>query len=56
MLEKLDVILAGHDRDYNPGIKGSGRKRLGVGIYYFEEDIDETEDTKKKKNLNFTII
>ena len=55
LLEKFDVILAGHDRDFNPDIKASGRKRLGVGIYYFEEDINETEDIKaKKKNRNFT--
>ena len=44
LLEKLDVILAGHDRDHNPEVKGSGRKRLGLGIYYFEEDLAETGD------------
>ncbi len=51
LLEKLDIILAKHDRDCNPDIKGSGRKRLGVGIYYFEEDLGETEnkETKIKK-------
>ncbi len=49
LLEKLDVILSGQDRDYNPAIKGSGRKRLGVGIYYFEEDIADAEKKKEKK-------
>ncbi|KPJ97959.1 MAG: hypothetical protein AMJ60_09860 [Desulfobacterales bacterium SG8_35] len=49
LLEKLNVILAGHDRDCNPLIRGSGRKRLGIGIYYFEEDFNETEENKAKK-------
>ena len=48
LLEKLDAILAENDRDYNPDIKGSGRKRLGVGIYYFEEDFNEIEDKEAK--------
>jgi hypothetical protein len=49
LLEKLDILLSGQDRDCNPGVEGSGRKRLGVGIYYFEEDITGTEDKKKRK-------
>lgn len=49
LLEKLDALLTGQDRDRNPSIAGSGRKRLGVGIYYFEEDISETADRKKRK-------
>lgn len=48
LLEKLDVVLAEHDRDYNPDIRGSGRKRLGVGIYYFEEDFAEYSLPDKK--------
>jgi len=48
LLEKLDAILAENDRDYNPDVKGSGRKRLGLGIYYFEEDFTETEDKEAK--------
>jgi hypothetical protein len=36
-LESLDRELAAVDRDRNPGVKGSGRARSGVGIYYFEE-------------------
>jgi hypothetical protein len=39
-LEKLDRWLAQHDRDSNPKIEGAGRKRVGLGIYYFEEDFD----------------
>jgi hypothetical protein len=39
-LESLDRALAVADRDRGPGIKGSGRVRAGVGIYYFEERIE----------------
>jgi uncharacterized protein DUF6502 len=38
-LEALDRELAAADRDRNPSIKGTGRVRTGVGIYYFEERI-----------------
>lgn len=41
LLEELDRYLVKHDRDSNPETKGSGRKRAGLGIYYFEEDIPE---------------
>ncbi len=44
LLEKLDGWLAAHDRDTNPKIDGSGRKRAGLGIYYFEEDFDPDVD------------
>jgi hypothetical protein len=40
LLEKLDKWLATRDRDVNPNVQGSGRKRVGLGIYYFEEDIE----------------
>lgn len=36
-LESLDRTLAAADRDRSPRVKGSGRVRTGVGIYYFEE-------------------
>jgi hypothetical protein len=41
LLEKIDGWMAVHDRDTNPDIEGSGRKRVGIGIYYFEEDFEE---------------
>jgi Family of unknown function (DUF6502) len=40
LLETLDKQFSAHDRDINPAVKGTGRKRAGVGIYYFEEDFD----------------
>ncbi len=53
LLEKLDAILVKQDRDFSADIKGTGRKRLGMGIYYFEEnieDIKKKETQKKDKN------
>ncbi len=46
LLEKLNAWLAARDRDANPDVQGSGRKRVGLGIYYFEED---REDIPPKK-------
>ncbi len=46
LLEKLDHWLAARDRDLNPQQQGTGRKRVGIGIYYFEEDFNE--NTAKK--------
>ncbi|HEX9757000.1 MAG TPA: DUF6502 family protein [Nitrospiria bacterium] len=40
-LEFFDRFLAQHDRDANPTIKGTQRKRAGIGIYYFEEDFNQ---------------
>lgn len=41
LLEKMDQWLAKHDRDVNPSVTGIGRMRAGIGIYYFEEDIEK---------------
>ena len=51
LLEKLNELLAANDRDINPAVKGSGRMRVGMGIYYFEEDLDvnRTADQNKKE-------
>lgn len=38
-LEEFDRWLAQHDRDVNSNAKGSGRKAVGVGVYFFEEDV-----------------
>ena len=41
LLELLDRWLAERDRDANPAARGTGRKAAGVGIYFFEEDLDQ---------------
>lgn len=40
LLERLDVKLSLQDRDIHPQIEGTGRYAAGVGIYYFEENLD----------------
>ena len=39
LLESMNQWLSEHDRDLTPLVEGTGRKRAGVGIYYFEEDV-----------------
>jgi hypothetical protein len=46
LLEKLDEWLAQSDRDVNPAMKGTGRVRAGIGIYYFEEKLDQPSEDK----------
>ncbi|MEW6682014.1 MAG: DUF6502 family protein [Nitrospirota bacterium] len=41
LLEEMDRWLSQHDRDLNPSAQGTGRKRGGIGIYYFEEEFPE---------------
>jgi hypothetical protein len=41
LLEHFDQWMARHDRDVNPASGGTGRKAVGIGLYYFEEDINE---------------
>ncbi len=43
LLENIDRWMAAQDRDTNPHVQGSGRKRAGIGIYYFEEDTEESD-------------
>jgi hypothetical protein len=42
MLEALDRWLSHRDRDANPTAKGKGRVRVGLGVYHFEERLDES--------------
>lgn len=46
LLEAADHWLSAHDRDTNPSIGGTGRKRAGIGIYYFEEDFPEKGESE----------
>lgn len=48
LLLELDRLLAEHDRDINPNANGTGRKRAGVGIYYFEDDVNDAESSEEK--------
>ncbi len=41
LLESLDGWMSARDRDINPGIPGTGRKRAGIGIYFFQENRKE---------------
>ena len=45
LLESLDRWLAQRDRDVAPTVKGTGRNRAGLGIYYFEEPYSEGENS-----------
>ena len=42
-LEGIDSWLSQHDRDVNPSVKGTGRKRVGIGLYYFEDDVKTSQ-------------
>ena len=35
-IESLDKIISKYDKDLNPSVKGEGRKKAGMGIFYFE--------------------
>jgi hypothetical protein len=43
ILERLDTQMAAHDRDANPDVRGSGRAKVSLGIYYFEEHSNEDD-------------
>ena len=38
-LEGIDRWLSQRDRDVNSAVNGTGRKRVGIGLYYFEDDV-----------------
>jgi hypothetical protein len=46
LLLALNDWMAEHDRDATPDVKGTGRNRAGVGVYYFEAPVDP-EDPEK---------
>lgn len=47
LLLKLNKWLAANDRDSNPDVKGTGSGAAAVGIYYYEEPTQETDNTGK---------
>jgi hypothetical protein len=42
-LEHIDRWLSKRDRDVTPIVKGTGRKRVGIGVYYFEDDVESAQ-------------
>jgi hypothetical protein len=36
-IESVDKVISVYDRDVNPSVKGEGRGRLALGVFYFEE-------------------
>jgi hypothetical protein len=44
LLESMDRWMSARDRDVNPAVPGTGRKRAGIGIYYFQENHGEEGD------------
>ncbi len=47
LMEYLDSWLSQHDRDVNPTTEGTGRMRAGLGIFYFEENRESSEEEQK---------
>lgn len=41
LLEEMNAWLAKRDRDSNPQSEGTGRVRAGIGVYYFEDNLDQ---------------
>ena len=46
LLNYLDQFLATQDRSVNPSVKGEGRIRTGLGIYYFEEPVEQHDNAQ----------
>jgi hypothetical protein len=44
LLEAIDRWLSHRDRDVNPASKGTGRVRVGLGIYHFEEQLESDQE------------
>ncbi|OED39302.1 hypothetical protein AB833_17130 [Chromatiales bacterium (ex Bugula neritina AB1)] len=40
-MKELNEFFATQDRDTNPGSKGKGRNRAGIGLYFFKQSIDQ---------------
>lgn len=48
LVEGLDKWLSQHDRDVVPAAAGTGRVRVGIGVYYFEENLMPQPEEKSK--------
>jgi hypothetical protein len=47
LIEFLDGWLARHDRDANPAVRGKGRVRAGVGVFAFEEVLEDPKQAQR---------
>jgi hypothetical protein len=36
LIQAVDRLMSQYDRDMNPSLKGPGRKKAGLGVFYFE--------------------
>lgn len=45
-LVKHDAAVSRQDRDVTPMVRGTGRKRVVVGVWYYDHDYDEDADTE----------
>ncbi|MDH5324788.1 MAG: DUF6502 family protein [Gammaproteobacteria bacterium] len=45
LLQEFDQWMASKDRDVNPDAGGEGRRAIGVGLYFFEEDVDDSSES-----------
>jgi hypothetical protein len=45
-LIKHDAAISRQDRDVRPTVRGTGRKRVVVGVWYYDHDYDEDDDTE----------
>lgn len=48
LIELLGAWLAKHDRDANPEVRGSGRMSAGVGIFYFEDNLENRSNGESR--------
>jgi hypothetical protein len=40
-VESMDRDISRYDRDVNPAVSGEGRISVGIGVFYFENPVDE---------------
>lgn len=50
LLEDLDIWLASHDRESGSELLGTGRARVGLGIYQIEEVLEPGENVEPQKD------
>ncbi|THB65456.1 MAG: hypothetical protein D6B27_08525 [Gammaproteobacteria bacterium] len=51
-MELVNTWLAQYDRDVNKEVEGEGKMRAGVGLYYFEEKVEERFDEKLEEKID----